>query len=114
MVTKMKTLKTTLLILLFTSITGCQAQQQDKKAQMVLDSEVSGKNATIVRPKEAVRPTESVTDFKELSNIMQYDIDAVERTPSKEVFYVKQGESVHPSEKRQQDSESPNTMQRKH
>src|SRR5882757_10793152 len=106
MATKMKTPETTLLILLFMSMTGCQAQRQDKKAQMALDSEVSGKNATIVRPKEAVRPAESVTDFKELSNIMQYDIDAIERTPSKEVFYVKQGETVRPSEKRQQ--ESPN------
>ena len=68
---------------------------------MMLDSEVSGKNVTIVRPKEAVRPAELVTDFKELSNIMQYDIDAMQRIPSKEVVYVKLGESVRPSEKRQ-------------
>jgi len=113
MVTKMNTPKMTLLIILFISMTGCQAQRQDKKAQMALDSEVSGKNATTVRPKEAARPTESVTDFKELSNIMQYDIDAMERTPSKEVSYVKQGETVRPSEKRQQDSESPKHPQPK-
>lgn len=111
MVTKMKTLATTLLIILSMSMTGCQEQRQDKKAQMTLDSEVSGKNVTIVRPKEAVRPAEPITDFKELSNIMQYDIDAMERIPSKEVFYVKQGESVRPAEKRQQGSELVNHPQ---
>ena len=97
----MKTLETTLFITLFVSMTGCQSQSQDKKTQMVLDSEVSGKNVTIVRPKEAVRPNESVTDIRELSNIMQYDIEAMKRTPSKEVVYVKQGEPVRPSEKKQ-------------
>ena len=101
MVTKMKTLETTLLILLLMSMIGCQKQRQDSRTQMMLDSEASGKNVTMVRPKEAVRPAEPVTDFKELSNIMQYDIDAMQRTPSKEVVYVKQGESVRPAEKRQ-------------
>ncbi len=43
MVTKMKTLETTLFITLFVSMTGCQSQSQDKKTQMVLDSEVSGR-----------------------------------------------------------------------
>src|SRR5262245_42762774 len=113
MATKMKTLQTTILILFFTSLTACQAQRQDKKTQMALDSDVSGKTATIVRPREAVRPVESVSDLKELSNIMQYDIDAMERTPSKAVFYVKQGESVRPTEKRQQGSESPSPSQGK-
>src|SRR5882724_10902342 len=101
MVTKMKTLETTLLIILFLSMTGCQKQRQNNRTQMMLDSEPSGKNVAIVRPKEGVRPAESVTDFKELSNIMQYDIDAMQRIPSKEVVYVKKGESVYPSEKRQ-------------
>jgi hypothetical protein len=32
---------------------------------------------------------------------MQYDIEAMKRTPSKEVVYVKQGEPVRPSEKKQ-------------
>jgi hypothetical protein len=100
MVTTMKTLETTLLIILFMSMTGCQKQRQNNRTQMMLDSEVSGKNVTIVRPKEAVRPVESVTDFNELSNIMQYDIDAMQRIPSKEIVYVKRGESVRPSEKR--------------
>ena len=101
MVTKMKTLKTTLLIILFVSMMGCEKQRQDNRTQMMLDSEVSGKNVTIVHPKDAVRPAESVTDIKELSNITQYDIDAMQRIPSKEVVYVKQGKSVRPSEKRQ-------------
>jgi hypothetical protein len=42
--------------------------------------------------KEAVRPAETVTDLEELTNIMQYDIEAAERTPSKEVVYVKRDE----------------------
>ena len=101
MVKKMKTLETTLLIIVFVSMMGCEKQRQDNKTQMMLDSDVSGKNVTIVSQKEAVRPAESVTDIKELSNIMQYDIDAMQRIPSKEVVYVKRGESVRPSEKRQ-------------
>jgi len=100
MVMKMKTL-VTLLIILFMSMMGCQKQHPDRRTQMVLDSEISGKNVTIVHPKEVVRPAESVADFKELSNIMQYDIGAMERIPSKEVVYVKKGEAVRPSEKRQ-------------
>jgi len=99
MVTKMKTLVTTLIIL-FMSMMGCQ-KQQNHRTQMVLDSEISGKNVTIVRSKEAVLPAESVADFKELSNIMQYDMDAMQRIPSQEVVYVKKGEAVRPSEKRQ-------------
>ncbi len=101
MVTKMKTLEVTLLIILFMSMMGCQKQQQDHRTQMVLDSEISDKNVTIVRPQEAVRPAESVANFKELSNIMQYDIDGMQRIPSKEVGYIKKGEAVRPSEKRQ-------------
>ena len=103
MATKMKT-KTTLLIILFVAMVGCQQQSQqsqDKKTQMMLDSEVSGKNAMVVRPKEALRPAESVPDFKELSNITQHDIDALQKTPSKEIVYVKQGEPVRPAEKKQ-------------
>ena len=100
MVKKMKTLETTLLIILFVSMMGCEKQRQDNRTQMMLDSEVSGKNVTIVRPKEAVRPAETITDLKELSTIMQYDIDALQRTPSKEVVYVKPGEPVRPSEEK--------------
>ncbi|HEV2963103.1 MAG TPA: hypothetical protein VG649_14835, partial [Candidatus Angelobacter sp.] len=51
--------------------------------------------------KEAVRPAKTVTDLKELTNIMQYDIEAAERTPSKEVVYVKRGAPMRPSETRQ-------------
>lgn len=99
MVTKMKTLQTTLMIISLVLVIGCQKQESGTK--MMLDSEVSGKNVTVVRAKEAVRPAETVTDFKELPNIMQHDIEAAERTPSKEVVYVKQGEPMRPSEKRQ-------------
>ena len=101
MVTKMKTLETTLLIVFFMAVMGCGQQPQDKGTRMMSDSEVSGRNVTVVRPKEAARPAESITDLKEASTIMQYDIEAAQRTPSKEVVYVKRGESVRPSEKRQ-------------
>ena len=95
----MKTLNTILLITLL-AIMGCRQQQQRpaNRTQMMLDSEVSGKDVKIVQPKESVRPAESIKDVKELSNIMQYDIDALQRIPSKEVVYVKPGESARPSE----------------
>ncbi len=104
----MKTLERALLIGLAVATIGCRQQPQnsgqqpqDKRTQMMLDSAALGKNVAVVRPKEAVRPAESISDFKELSTIMQYDIDALQRTPSKEVVYVKPGEPVRPSERRQ-------------
>jgi hypothetical protein len=97
----MKTLETTLSVLLVMATMGCQQQPRDRKTQMALDSAISGNNVTIVRPKETVGPAESIPDLKELSTIMQYDIDAKQRIPSKEVVYVKAGESLSPSEKRQ-------------
>jgi hypothetical protein len=98
----MKTLKTLLLISLI-AVLGCRGQRQqqpgqDNKTQMLLDSAVSGKDVKVVQPKESVRPDEAITDFKQLPNIMQYDIEALQRTPSKEVVYVKPGESLRPSE----------------
>jgi hypothetical protein len=101
MVTTMRTLETTLPVLLVMAMVGCRQQPHDEKTQMMLDSAVSGTNVTIVRPKEAVRPGEAIRDFKELSTITQYDIDASQRLPSKEVVYVKPGEALRPSEKRQ-------------
>jgi hypothetical protein len=55
---------------------------------------------TVVRPKEAVGPVETTSDLKGLPTIMQYDLDALQRTPSKEVVYVKPGEPARPSEAR--------------
>ena len=65
---------------------------------MLLDSEASGANVTLVRPGSPARPAEPIPDFKELRNITQADIDAGERVPSKEVVYVKQGEIARPAE----------------
>jgi hypothetical protein len=97
----MKTMETTLPVLFVMAMIGCrQEQQHPRKTQMVLDSAVSGNNVTIVRPKEAVRPAEAITDLKDLPTIMQYDLDAQQRTPSKEVVYVKPGEPARPSEAR--------------
>jgi len=98
MTTEMKTLEATLLFFVAIATVGCRQQPQSKRAQMMLDSAASGRNVTIVRPKEAVRPVESLTDTKELSTGMQSDSDALHRAPSKEVRYVRPGESVRPSE----------------
>jgi hypothetical protein len=101
MVTKMKTLQMTLMISSFVFVMGCAKHEPDNSAKMALDSEPSGKNVTVVRGKEAVRPGETIPDFKELPNIMQHDIEAAERTESKAVIYVKPGEAVRPAEKKQ-------------
>jgi hypothetical protein len=97
----MRLLEPTSIVMLVIATIGCQQRPPDKGARMALDSAASGKNVTVVRPKEALRPDEAITDLKDLSTIMQYDIDAEKRTPSREVSYVKPGEAIRPSEKRQ-------------
>jgi hypothetical protein len=96
----MKPTKMTLLLALLITTTACRPQQADNRTQMLLDSKPEGKYVTIVRPKETVRPMESVADIKELPTIMQHDIDAAQRLQSKEVTYVKPGETLRPSEAR--------------
>ena len=100
----MKTLSTALLMILLVWMAGCQKQGEDSKTKMLLDSEVTGKNVTVVRAKEAVSPAETVTDLRELSTITEYDIQAKDRTPSREVVYVKPGQPVRPAETRQVES----------
>jgi hypothetical protein len=100
MVTHMKTMEATLPVLFVLAMIGCRPQQHERKPRMMLDSAASGDNVTIVRPKEAVGPVETITDLKGLPTIMQYDLDALQRTPSKEVVYVKPGEPARPSEAR--------------
>lgn len=100
MVTHMKTMETTLPVLFVLAMIGCRQQQHERKTQMMLDSAPSGANVTVVRPKEAVGPVETITDLKGLPTIMQYDLDALQRTPSKEVVYVKPGEPARPAEAR--------------
>ena len=97
----MRLLEPTTIVMLAVATIGCQQLSQDKRPRMVLDSAASGRNVAIVRPKEALRPDEAITDLQGLSTIMQYDIDALQRTASREVVYVKPGEAVRPSEKRQ-------------
>lgn len=98
----MKTLEMTVLasFAMVVAIAGCHEQLQEKRTQLILDSEVSGKDVTIVPSGETVGPVESITDISELTTIMQYDIDAMQRIPSKEIVYVKPGEPVRPAEKR--------------
>ncbi len=101
----MKTSVQTLLIVV-AIVAGCRRQprdgahaSQDHRALTMLDSAPVGTSVALVRPKEAATPAESITDFSRLSNIMQNDIDALRRTPSKGVVYVRRGEAVRPSEK---------------
>jgi hypothetical protein len=100
----MKTLNATLLIILAIAPSGCrrppQEPPQGTKRQMLLDSDVSGKNVAMVRPNDAARPTEPFVEVKELSTIMQHDIDVAERAPSKDIVYVKSGEAARPAESR--------------
>ena len=97
----MKALQALLLVAIVIGTIGCRPQpRQDTRSQMALDSDVSGKEVTIIRPKEAARPAEPIPEFGELRTIMQSDIDAAQRTPSKEVVYVKPGETARPSETR--------------
>ena len=94
----MKTMDATLLVLLALAITGCRRQEPARGTQMLLDSAAAGDYVTLVRPKEALRPLETVKDLKGLRVIMQYDLEAREQTPSKEVVYVKRGEPARPAE----------------
>ena len=96
----MKIMDATLPALLALAIIGCRRQEHARTTQMVLDSAPSGDNVTIVRPKEALRPIETIKDLKGLPTIMQYDLEAQQRTPSKEVVYVKRGEPARPAEVR--------------
>ena len=100
----MKALVSSLFIIVVAT-TGCRQPSQeaarppqDRRSQTLLDSAPAGPNVVMVRPKEAVRPTEAITDFDRLPTISQVDIDALRRTPSKGVVYVKRGEAVRPAE----------------
>ena len=96
----MKPVETTVLIALLITTAACRPRQTDNGTKMMLDSKPEGKNVTIVRPKEAVHPLESVTDIKDLPTTMQLDLDAPKRVPSKEVVFVKPGDTARPSETR--------------
>ena len=96
----MKSLQATLLMILLVWVIGCQKREHDGHTRMMLDAEASGKNVTVVKEKQPMRPEETVSDLREQKNIMQYDLEAKEQTPSKEVVYVKPGEPVRPAEQR--------------
>jgi hypothetical protein len=96
----MMTMRATLPVLLALAIVGCRQREQGRTTQMLLDSAPTGDNVTLVRPKEGVGPVETVKDLKGLPTIMQYDLEAQERRPSKEVIYVKRGEPALPAEVR--------------
>ena len=87
----MKTLKTTLFTLLLVWLIACQRRANVARTQMMLESEVSCSNVTVVKPRQAVHPEESVSDLRGLNNIMRYDLEARERTPSKEASTLRWG-----------------------
>src|SRR5258705_224785 len=97
----MRLLERASIITLVIATIGCQQRSQDTGTRMGLDSAASGKNVTIVRPKEALRPDEAITDLQGLQTTMQYDIDAMKRIPSREVVYVKPSEAMRPAERKQ-------------
>ena len=95
-------LLTTILCILVVTIIGCNKQEpakQDNRTLMGLDSSASDKHVTMVQRNEQARPDESVSDIRELPTIMQYDIDAAQKVPSKEIVYVKPGEAARPTER---------------
>ena len=96
----MKTLQRLLIAILLVWVIACQKHEGESRAQMLLDDQPSGNNVTMVKQKQAVGPDETVSDLKDLTNIMQSDLEAKERTPSKEVVYVKLGEAARPAEQR--------------
>ncbi len=95
-------LKTLLLLGLPVLFIGCvknDTNHQQKNSAMLLDSSYTGdKNATVVHAGDTLRMTETMKSFAENPNIMQADLDAVNRTPSKEVQYVKKGDTLRISE----------------
>lgn len=96
----MKILRITSLMILLVLGIACPKPENGNRTRMILDDEASGNNVTVVKEKRAVRPDETVSDLKDLKTITQYDLEAKERTPSREVVYVKLGEPARPTEQK--------------
>src|SRR5690349_21440597 len=93
------------LLLIVVTVAACRQSRttaqtaQDHRVLTMLDSTPAGRDAAIVQPKQAVSPVEAVPDFSRLPNITQADLDAMRKTPSNGVVYVRPGDPVRPSEK---------------
>ena len=96
----MKTVQSTLLLFLSVWMIACHKGETNTRTQMSLDAEISGSDVFVVKQKQAVRPVETVSDLRGLTNIMQYDLEAKERVLSKEVVYFKLGEPARPMEQK--------------
>ncbi len=81
---------------------GCTKKDtgnQDKNSKMLMDSSyASDKNVTVVHAKDTIRLGESMKNFEDNPNITQTDIDAGKRIESKEIQYVKKGDTIRISE----------------
>jgi hypothetical protein len=72
---------------------------QGKNSAMHMDSSYAGdKNVTVVQAKDTIRLNESMKNFEDNPNIARADIDAGKRIESKEVQYVKNGDTIRISE----------------
>jgi hypothetical protein len=74
--------------------------ESSDKTTLLEDSSVSnGKNVTVVRDGDKLRPGESMGDIKDQPNIAQVDIEAINKVQSKEIRYLKSEEKVSLEEK---------------
>jgi hypothetical protein len=81
---------------------GCRQRskvESEQKMLMPADSILTDKNIALVKIQDTVRPEEKIPDLEKQPNIMIYDLDSVEKIPSKEIRLVKPGEALRPSEK---------------
>lgn len=87
---------TRLLTLVVLAAAGCQKAPQAKGPRLALDSAAGGANVETVRPGQAFQPSEPASAGGAI--VLQLDVDALRRLPSKAVVYVKRGEAVRPVE----------------
>jgi hypothetical protein len=91
-----------LLAVLTLASLGCGKKNrgnQGKNSAMLMDSSYAGdKNVTVVQAKDTIRLNESMKNFEDNPNITRADIDAGKRIESKEVQYVKSGDTIRISE----------------
>ena len=88
------------LLAVFTVInSGCVNNKNDQNSAMLMDSTYADdKNVTVVKATDTIRLGESMKNFEDNPNITQTDIDAGKRIESKEVQYVKIGDTLRIAE----------------
>jgi len=96
----MKLLSFLLAALLIIVNAGCkQKGNEGKNSAMRMDSSyTTDKNVTVIKGNDTIRLIESMKNFEDNPNITRTDIDAAKRIESKEVQYVKNGDTIRISE----------------